>query len=146
MPGDVSRPGHSPYPVPQSGQLGHGPEHASTSHSMSPPPVSIETGGPASRTRSRALPNRSSTIQVATTPLIPKKRKSIFGLVLGSRKIAKQDDAPPPEFNHVHSRILMCKGREIYQLQLTQELLLSLHDAIEGHRSLYEARVLHRDV
>lgn len=52
----------------------------------------------------------------------------------------------PPEFNRIHTRILMRKGRDLVDFQSVQELLWGFHDAIEGHRSLVEADILHRDI
>lgn len=55
--------------------------------------------------------------------------------------------APPPVFNRVHTRILMHKGRQIALFTSPRELLLGLHDAIVGHRSLLQdAGILHRDI
>lgn len=129
-----------PLPPP-----GPEPDRTSLTDSLSPPLISNETSGPASRTRSRAPLTPSSATPVAAPPSITKKRKSSSALSFGSRKLAKPND-PTPEFNRVHSRILMRKGREIYNFDTPQELLLGLHDAIEGHRSLYQAGILHRDI
>lgn len=52
----------------------------------------------------------------------------------------------PPEFNRIHTRILMRKGRDLVDFGSLQELLWGFHDAIEGHRSLVEADILHRDI
>lgn len=55
--------------------------------------------------------------------------------------------ANPPEFDRVHTRLLMRKGRDIWEFGTPKELLLGFHDAIECHRSLYEnAGILHRDI
>lgn len=55
--------------------------------------------------------------------------------------------SPPPVFNRVHTRILMHKGRDIKLFTTPRELLLGLHDAIVGHRSLLQdAGILHRDI
>lgn len=55
--------------------------------------------------------------------------------------------SPPPVFNRVHTRILMHKGRDITLFTTPRELLLGLHDAIVGHRSLLQdAGILHRDI
>ncbi|KAL0631072.1 hypothetical protein Q9L58_010069 [Maublancomyces gigas] len=101
-----------------------------------PAGVAEDTRGPAYRTRSHAasVPTRQA----------PKKRKSSTLLVSSTRKVAKTDT--PLEFNRIHSRILMRKGREIYRCTSTQELLLGLHDALQGHRSLLAAGILHRDI
>lgn len=53
---------------------------------------------------------------------------------------------PPPEFNRVHTRILMRQGRHLTTFAGNSELLWGFHDAIEGHRSLVENDILHRDI
>ncbi|KAL0630751.1 hypothetical protein Q9L58_010399 [Maublancomyces gigas] len=57
-----------------------------------------------------------------------------------------QPPLPPPEFDRVHTRILMRQGRELTTFSGTSELLWGFHDAIQGHRSLVESDILHRDI
>lgn len=49
-------------------------------------------------------------------------------------------------FNRVHTRLVTTKGRPITQFTSSLELLLTLRDAIKGHRSLLRHGILHRDI
>lgn len=119
-------------PAPSTPSALSAPSAPSAISAPVPACIAKDTGGPAYRTRSHAAP-------------APKKRKLSTLLVSSTRKAAKMD-IPPPEFNRTHSRILMRKGREIYRCTSPQELLLGLHDALQGHRSLLSAGILHRDI
>lgn len=48
--------------------------------------------------------------------------------------------------NRIHTRILTVKGRPITTFTSAHELLLAFVGAIKGHQSLYQNRILHRDV
>lgn len=52
----------------------------------------------------------------------------------------------PTSVNRVHTRLITTKGRSITKFSSNRELLLALHDAIKGHRSLFRHGILHRDI
>ncbi|KAL0631022.1 hypothetical protein Q9L58_010124 [Maublancomyces gigas] len=52
----------------------------------------------------------------------------------------------PTSVNRVHTRLITTKGRSITKFRSNRELLLALHDAIKGHRSLFRHGILHRDI
>lgn len=49
-------------------------------------------------------------------------------------------------FDRIHTRVLTRKGRSITDFTSIHELLGAFHGAIQGHRSLHENGILHRDV
>lgn len=102
-------------------------------------PLNSSMSLPSTRTRSgHAYSLSSSTKRKMTTNLAASRPKRVRGLPTLS---------PPHVFNRIHTRILMHKGRALYKFTSSRELLLGLHDAIEGHRSLYQtAGILHRDI
>ncbi|KAI0421007.1 hypothetical protein F5X98DRAFT_331176 [Xylaria grammica] len=100
---------------------------------------------------------RSSQLRVSSTgvkraasqvgaPLPPGKR-SRSGSVSrsGSASPTKPNSQPLP--NRVHRRIILRDyGKPIYKASSRVALLKALEGCIEGHKSLYEAGILHRDI
>lgn len=111
-----------------------------------------------SRTRSGAVPRVSSgSLNRQGPPLFDspnppavssqkRKSSSIHEPRPKGFQDSPQPPPPPPEFDRVHTRILMRQGRELTTFSGTSELLWGFHDAIQGHRSLVESDILHRDI
>lgn len=94
--------------------------------------------------------NTNTTGTAVTGSTFGPRRKRVFTSdpVLPPPKLVKRFSTPEvfPEFDRIHTRILMRKGRHLYEFDSPLELLYGLHDALVAHRALFRARILHRDI
>lgn len=104
-------------------------------------------------TRSGATTHEGVAPNVAEKPQGSSSKRKAGSLteqfIKRPRRSSSHHDFTPQnraEFNRIHTRILMRKGRDLVDFWNVQELLWGFHDAIEGHRSLVEADILHRDI
>lgn len=86
-----------------------------------------------------------SSAQLTSTGQRRSSKHSADGPALTS-SARKRSKPSPTVFNRIHTRILTVKGQPITIFTSVPELIRAFHDAITGHRSLFENGILHRDV
>ncbi|KAG5990186.1 hypothetical protein E4U52_004874 [Claviceps spartinae] len=101
---------------------------------------------PSERLRKRGTStNPSTSAEEEDSGLQPRKRICSSSPTDSARK--PQIELPNELRNRVHHRVIVQDyGKAIYKASSRQALLACLEGCIEGHQSLYEAGILHRDI
>ncbi|KAG6053956.1 hypothetical protein E4U32_007201 [Claviceps aff. humidiphila group G2b] len=101
---------------------------------------------PSERLRKRGTStNPSTSAEEEDSGLQPRKRICSSSPTDSARK--PQIELPNELRNRVHHRVIVQDyGKAIYKASSSQALLACLEGCIEGHQSLYEAGILHRDI
>lgn len=131
-----------PAPAPASlDDESQGPDMLDGRGALSPPT-------PPHPRRSKRNTDTTGTIVTDGSPIPRRKRVFTSDPVLPPPKLVKRTTTPEvfPEFDRIHTRILMRKGRHIFQFHSPVELLYGLHDALVAHRALFRVHILHRDI